>query len=265
MKPISLGINGACGRMGRRLVQVAAADPHFRIVAACDAPGHVCAGRDIGMLCGIEPLEVTVAPALPLEPRPDVVIDFSTPRGTMWMLGACVARRIPLVIGTTGHSEAEMEEIRAAAHETPILKATQFSLGLTVLAELVHRAAQLLRDREVDVELMEWNHRGKREAPDQTTERLAQLIQQQMGTHGRQHGRQGRLDERPRHEIGVHSLRAGDNVGTHVVLFAGLGESLELRHQVQSRDCFVRGALAAARFLVERPPGWYELSDVLGT
>lgn len=264
MKPIALGINGACGRMGRRLVQAAVEDGHFRVVAACDAPGHEHEGEDIGTLCGLRPLDVSIAPALPFDPRPDVVIDFSSPRGTMWLLGACVARKIPLVIGTTGHSDAEMDEIRAAAHETAILKAAHLSLGMNVLVELIHRAAQLLRGRHFDVEMVERHHRGKKEAPDAATMHLARMVQQQMGLHARRHGREGTIGERPAQEIGIHSIRAGDAPGEHQVLFAGLGETLEVRHTITSRDCFVRGALAAARFLADRPPGWYEMGDLLG-
>ncbi|HMP60980.1 MAG TPA: 4-hydroxy-tetrahydrodipicolinate reductase, partial [Gemmatales bacterium] len=163
-----------------------------------------------------------------------------------------------------GHSDAELDEIRAAAHQTAILKAQNLSLGMNVLAELVHRAAALMRGQPVDVEIVERHHRGKKEAPGLGTLRLAEIVEQQMGHYTRRHGRSGSQSERPPQELGIHSLRAGDAAGEHLVLLAGLGETLELKHTVSSRDAFVRGALQAARFLVAQAPGWYEMSDVLG-
>jgi 4-hydroxy-tetrahydrodipicolinate reductase len=261
---IALAVNGACGRMGQRVVALALADARFRLVAACDLHEHPAQGKDLGAVCGLPPQGIKITPQLPLEPRPDVVIDFSSPEGTMWLLGACASRRIPILVATTGHSAAQLEDIRAAAHETAVLKAANLSLGMNLLVLLLGQAAKALKGQDYDVEIIEKHHRYKKDAPSGTALHLAQVIQQAMGQTRIRHGREGPVGERPGDEIGIHAVRTGDNVGEHDVYFSTLGETLQLAHRATSRDCFVRGALQAARFLAGKPAGWYEMSDVLG-
>jgi 4-hydroxy-tetrahydrodipicolinate reductase len=260
----TIGINGACGRMGQRIVQLAHEDKALTIAAALDALGHPQQGRDIGDVAGIGPIGVPVSSALALDRRLDVVIDFSMPEGTTAVLPLCVQRRIPLVVATTGHTAAQRREIEEAAHETALLMAPNMSLAVNVLMNLVGRAATLLRDKGFDVEILERHHRYKKDSPSGTALHFARLIQEAMGQSEIRHGREGLVGERPAHEIGVHAIRVGDNVGEHTIVFSTLGETLELTHRAHTRDCYARGALQAAKFLATRPAGRYTMNDVLG-
>jgi 4-hydroxy-tetrahydrodipicolinate reductase len=259
-----IGINGAAGRMGQRLVHLAQEDPGLTLGAALESPGHPQLGRDVGELCGLGPLGVPLLAELPLGQRLDVLVDFSSPVGTAAALRACVPRRLPLVVATTGHSAAQKEEIEAAAHETALLFAPNMSLAVNVLFELVRQAAKLLAGKGFDVEIVERHHRFKKDAPSGTALHFARILQEAMGQTELRHGREGLLGERPPHEIGVHALRVGDNVGEHTIIFSTLGETLELVHKGHTRDSYARGALLAAKFLADRPPGRYDMNDVLG-
>jgi 4-hydroxy-tetrahydrodipicolinate reductase len=263
MKTI-IGINGACGRMGQRIVHLALEDKELAVGAALEAPGHPLQGRDIGEVAGLGRLGIPVRDELPLEQRLDVLIDFSTPEGTKNILPICVKRRIPLVVATTGFSAAQRQEVEAAAHETALLMAPNLSLAVTVLFELVKQAATLLNGKGFDVEIVERHHRFKKDAPSGTALHFARIVQEAMGQTQLRHGREGLVGERPAHEIGIHALRTGDNVGEHTILFSGLGEALELVHKGTSRDSYARGALSAAKFLAGKPAGRYSMNDVLG-
>jgi 4-hydroxy-tetrahydrodipicolinate reductase len=260
----TLGINGVCGRMGQRILVLALEDKELTIGAALDAPGHPCQGRDAGEVGGGGKIGVAVRDQWPLETRLDVVIDFSTPQGTMAILPLCVERRMPLIVATTGHSAAERRQIEEAAHETALLLAPNMSLAVNLLMKLVRQAAETLRGRGFDVEILERHHRFKKDSPSGTALHLARLVQEAMGQTDLRHGREGLVGERPAGEIGVHAVRVGDNVGEHTVLFSTLGETLELTHRAHSRDCYARGALQAAKYLAGRPPGRYTMNDVLG-
>jgi 4-hydroxy-tetrahydrodipicolinate reductase len=259
-----IGINGALGRMGLRIVQLAHEDQDVTIGAALDAAGHPQQGRDTGEAAGLGNLSVPVRSELPSGTRLDVMIDFSMPEGTMAVLPVCVSRRIPLVVATTGHTAAQKREIEEAAHETALLMAPNMSLAVNVLMNLVGQAARMLRDRGFDVEILERHHRFKKDSPSGTALHLARTIQEAMGQTQLRHGREGLVGERPPHEIGVHAIRVGDNVGEHTVVFSTLGETLELTHRAHARDCYARGALQAAKFLADRPAGRYTMNDVLG-
>jgi 4-hydroxy-tetrahydrodipicolinate reductase len=261
---IVIGVNGAFGRMGQRIIALAQEDKDLTLGAALDAPGHPQLGRDIGEVAGVGKLGVPLRADLPLEQRLDVMIDFSLPEGTMAVLPLCVQRRIPLVVATTGHTQAQRQEIEAAAHETAILMAPNMSLAVNVLMKLVRQAAESLRGKGFDVEITERHHRFKKDSPSGTALHFARLIQEAMGQSQLRHGREGLVGERPAHEIGIHAIRVGDNVGEHTIIFSTLGETLELTHRAHSRDCYARGALQAARFLADRPPGRYSMNDVLG-
>jgi 4-hydroxy-tetrahydrodipicolinate reductase len=260
----TIGVNGACGRMGQRILQLARDDAELAIGAALESPGHPQLGRDAGDVCGIGPIGVLVAAQVPLEIRLDVVIDFSLPEGTTAVLPLCLERQIGLVVATTGHSAAQKREIEAAAHHIPVLMAPNMSLAVNVLMKLVRQAAEALRGKNFDVEILERHHRFKKDSPSGTALGFAQIVQDAMGQKELRHGRAGLVGERPIGEIGVHAIRVGDNVGEHTIIFSTLGETLELTHRAHARDCYVRGALQAAKFLAGRPAGSYSMADVLG-
>jgi 4-hydroxy-tetrahydrodipicolinate reductase len=263
MKTI-IAVNGACGRMGQRIVQLARTDRELQLGAAVEMPGHPQLGRDIGEVVGAGTIGVFVSNLLPHDLRIDTMIDFSVPEGTMAVLPLCVQRKIPIVVATTGHTPPQKREIEAAAHHTAVLMAPNMSLAVNVLMQLCKLAGSLLRDRDFDVEILERHHRFKKDSPSGTALHIARLIQEAMGQTELRHGREGQVGERPAHEIGVHAVRVGDNVGEHTVVFSTLGETLEITHRAHARDCYARGALQAAKFLAGRPEGRYTMNDVLG-
>jgi 4-hydroxy-tetrahydrodipicolinate reductase len=259
-----VAINGACGRMGQRLVALAGEEPDLQVVAAVDSQRHPNQGRDAGELAGTGTLGIRVTSSLPLDVRPDVAIDFSTPDGTMEILKVCEDRKIPIVVATTGHSEAQRSQIESAAHATAVLFSPSMSLVVNLLFKLVRDTGIALKGKGFDVEIVERHHRFKKDSPSGTAMQFARIVQDAMGLPNLVHGREGLVGERPPTEIGVHAIRAGDNVGEHTILFSTLGETLELVHKGYSRDSYARGALLAARFLANRPAGRYSMSDVLG-
>jgi 4-hydroxy-tetrahydrodipicolinate reductase len=263
MKTI-IGINGACGRMGQRLVTLAREDKDLALGLALEAPGQPQLGHDVGEVAGLGKIGVPVRADVPLQERLDVMIDFSQPEGTMAVLPVCVQRRLPLVVATTGHSPAQRQEIDAAAHEIALLQAPNMSLAVNVVMKLVQQAAAALAGKGFDVEILERHHRFKKDSPSGTALHFARLVQEAMGQTDLRHGREGLVGERPGHEIGIHAIRVGDNVGEHTIIFSTLGETLELTHRAHTRDCYARGALQAALFLAGKPAGRYTMNDVLG-
>jgi 4-hydroxy-tetrahydrodipicolinate reductase len=263
MKTI-IGVNGACGRMGKRILQLAHEDRSLQIAAALDSPQHPDHGRDAGEVAGIGTLNVPISAGVPVERRLDVLIDFSTPEGTMAVLPLCVERKIALVVATTGLGHDQRREVEAAAHHTAVLWSPNMSLVVNVLFKLVREAAVALRDKDFDIEILERHHRYKKDSPSGTALHFARIIQEALGEMPVRHGREGLVGERPAREIGMHAIRAGDNVGEHTIVFSTLGETLELVHKGHTRDAYVRGALLAAKFLAGRPAGSYSMNDVLG-
>jgi 4-hydroxy-tetrahydrodipicolinate reductase len=259
-----IGINGACGRMGQRIGQLALEDRELLLGAALETPGHPQQGRDYGEVLGVGKIGLLVTSFLPPEQRLNVAIDFSMPEGTMAFLPLCVERRIPLVVATTGHTPGQKRDIEAAANHTAILMAPNMSLAVNVLLKLVRQAAAALRGRGFDVEIIERHHRFKKDAPSGTALQFARVIQEAMGQTELRHGREGMVGERRPEEIGIHAVRVGDNVGEHTIIFSTLGETMELVHRAHARDCYARGALQAAKFLADRPAGRYSMEDVLG-
>jgi 4-hydroxy-tetrahydrodipicolinate reductase len=258
-----IAIHGAAGRMGQRLVVLGHDDPELQIVAALESPSHPKLGQDLGEVCGIGSLGVPLRAKLDPDLLVDALIDFSVPTATLAVLPVCIARRLPIVIATTGFEADQKAEVQAAAHETAVLWSPNLSLTVNVLFELCRRTALLLKGRDFDIEIIERHHRYKKDAPSGTAMQFAKIIQEVQGGTIR-HGREGITGERPRDEIGMHALRTGDNVGEHTIIFSALGETLELVHKGTSRDSYARGALAAAKFLSGKPPGLYSMNDVLG-
>lgn len=263
MKTI-IGINGAAGRMGQRLVCLIQEVEGLSLGAALEAPGHPLQGRDAGEVAGLGAIGVPIRSEPAPGQRLEVVIDFSTPEGTLGILPLCTRQHIPLVVATTGFSPEQRQEVEEAAHETALLLAPNMSLSVNVLFELVRQAAQMLAGKDFDVEIIERHHRFKKDAPSGTALHFARIVQEAMGQTHLRHGREGLTGERPRPEIGVHALRVGDNVGEHTIVFSTLGETLELTHKGHTRDSYARGALLAACFLAGKPAGRYTMNDVLG-
>lgn len=260
----TIGVNGACGRMGQRIIQLAHEDRSLTIGAALDAAGHPQEGKDVGELAGLGKIGVPVAATIPIGKKVDAMIDFSMPEGTMTVLPLCLERKIPLIVATTGHSAEQKKEIQAAAHHIGVLYSPNLSLVVNVLFKLVREASLALRDKGFDIEIIERHHRFKKDSPSGTALQFAKVIQEAMGDMPVRHGREGLVGERPAQEIGIHAVRAGDNVGEHTIVFSTLGETMELVHKGHTRDAYVRGALQAAKFLATQGPGSYSMKDVLG-
>jgi len=259
-----LAIHGACGRMGQRLVALAHADPKLKLVSAIDSPQHPLLGRDAGELAGLGNIGLPITGEIPLSVLPDVVIDFSAPVGTMAILKTCIDRKIPLVVATTGFEAEQKQEIESAAHHTAILFSPNMSLVVNVLFQLAKLTGEALAGKGFDVEIVERHHRHKKDSPSGTAAFFAKIVQGAMGQKHIRHGREGLVGERPLDEIGVHAVRAGDNVGEHTIIFSTMGETLELVHKGYSRDSYAQGALAGAKFLAGKPAGAYTMADVLG-
>lgn len=215
-------------------------------------------------MAGIGSIGVAVRSEIPFDVQPEAVIDFSVPEATMHILKVCEARKLPLVVATTGHTDAQRAEIEAAAHKTAILFSPSMSLVVNLLFKLVNDAALALKGKGFDVEVIERHHRFKKDSPSGTAMHFAKLLQKAMEIPNLVHGREGIIGERPANEIGVHAIRAGDNVGEHTILFSTLGETLELVHKGYSRDSYARGALEASKFVATKSAGRYSMSDVLG-
>jgi 4-hydroxy-tetrahydrodipicolinate reductase len=235
-------INGSKGRMGQAIASVAK-EENIEVVGLCDL------GDD---------LRTAADPA-------DVIIDFSFHEATATAIETAVSLGKPLVIGTTGHSEEERERLRAMATAVPTVWAGNYSVGVNLLFHLTQLASAVL-DESYDAEVVEMHHRMKKDAPSGTAARLYEIILEErgLGLEALRHGRSGITGERTRTEVGIHALRGGDVVGDHTVLFAGMGERLELVHRASDRRIFAAGALRAARWALSRVPGLYDMQDVLG-
>jgi 4-hydroxy-tetrahydrodipicolinate reductase len=237
-------INGAKGRMGQTLISCAARLPDLQVVAGTDVGDNLAAQL----------------------PGCDAVIDFTLHHVTADVASLCAAHGKALVIGTTGHSEAEKAVIRAAAAKIPMVWATNFSTGVNTLFWLTRKAAEILGP-SFDLEVVEMHHRLKKDAPSGTATTLLEIladVRKLQLEEALRHGRKGITGERTDSEIGIHALRGGDVVGDHTVIFAANGERVELTHKASSRETFANGALRAAQWVVGRAPGIYDMQDVLG-
>jgi 4-hydroxy-tetrahydrodipicolinate reductase len=261
---IHVAINGAAGRMGRRLVALATEDAQLDVVAAIEQPGHADLGRDAGIVAGLTSIDTPLGTDLP--EGVDVVIDFSEPVGASAIVQACCDHTLALVLATTGLTPQQQASVQAAAQRIPIVWAPSMSLAVNLTMKLASLAAQHLKDYGpgADVEIIERHHRFKEDAPSGTALRFGELIANQMGQQRQVHGREGRPGQRPHDEIGYHAVRTGDNPGEHTIVFGMMGETIELTVKATNRDCYALGALAAAKFIVGKAPGIYTMEDVLG-
>ncbi|MBX2850233.1 MAG: 4-hydroxy-tetrahydrodipicolinate reductase [Phycisphaeraceae bacterium] len=258
-----LAIHGAAGRMGRRLIALAAQDDLLSPVAAIEHAGHADLGTDAGALAGGDMLGFSLAESLG-DTDCDALIDFSLPKGFRRALADCVERKLPIVVGTTGLIPEDEAALHKAAKTIPVLQATNFSLVVNVLWKLASEAAQLLEG--YDIEVLEAHHRFKQDAPSGTALTLAHKLCEATGRDPEKNLVFARHGDAPRNEddITVQTLRIGDDPGQHTAYFAGLGERLEIKHVSTSRDSYALGALRAAKWLADKQPGRYDMADVLG-
>ncbi len=262
MTIIRIGINGAAGRMGQRLIALAAADKELEVVAALEMHTHAKIGVDAGEVAGVGRIGVPITGEL--EQKPDAIIDFSSPQGTEAVVGRCLKWNVPLVFATTGTTPQQDALVRNAASQLPVLVSPSMSTAVIVAMKLSELAAKALRDKDADVEIIEKHHRYKKDSPSGTALKFGNLIAAEMNLPDRRHGREGVVGERPHGEIGFHAVRIGDNPGEHTIIFGLLGETLEITVKATNRDCYAFGALAAAKFLHGKPAGLYGMNDVLG-
>ncbi len=259
-EPIRLAVAGAAGRMGRAVLGFAAGQDGVRVTAA------LVSDEDRVRFGTVRAGDADIPAATSLTDPCDVLIDFTTASGTMTWLKVCRARRIPMVIGATGHTEEQVAAIASAAHEIPIVKASNLSVGMQTMRAHIGAIVQQL-GRDYDVEIVETHHRYKVDAPSGTALSLVDDIAHALNRTRDDviFGRSGRTGERPRGQIGVHALRMGEVVGRHEIHISGPGETLSIIHTAHSRKTFAAGALRAAAWVVRRAPGLYAMKDVLGT
>jgi 4-hydroxy-tetrahydrodipicolinate reductase len=264
---LNVAMFGASGRMGRTIVPLLAESADLRLSGALAAAADPSIGHDAGVVAGVAPLAVSISsdPERALDGA-QVAIDFTLPAATAFHARHCLARAVPMVIGTTGHDDRVLSELRKIAEKLPIVMAPNMSLGVNLLFKLAELAARAL-DTNYDAEIVEAHHRHKVDAPSGTALGLGRAVAQGRGTSleaAAVYARQGATGPRPAGAIGFSVVRGGDIVGDHRVIFAGPGEQIELAHHAQDRSGFARGALVAARWIVGRPPGLYSMLDVLG-
>lgn len=260
---VKIAVNGAGGRMGARIVALVCEDPELQLVAALERPGHRLLGKDVGSVsgCGDTGIKITFS----LDTHADVLIDFSSPDSTVTIAEVCAQKKIALVAGTTGLSPHQHEKLQGFSHVIPCLVSPNMSVGVNIMFNLVAQVARMV-EKEYDIEIIETHHRFKKDAPSGTALRLAERICAATGREMERdvvYGRSGITGERPANQIGIHAVRSGDVVGDHTVVFGSLGERIEITHKAHTRDTFVRGALRAAKFIANKPPGMYRMSDVL--
>ena len=266
MTKLRIAIAGASGRMGRMLIEAALQDGAVELAAAFDRPGTPFIGRAAGELIGAScGVAITDDPRAAISAA-DCVIDFTRPEGTLAHLA--IARELgkAMVIGTTGFSASEKESIAAAALAIPVVFAPNMAVGVNAVFKLLEVAARILNDG-YDVEVIEAHHRFKVDAPSGTALRMGEVVARELGRDLEScaiYGREGVTGERKAETIGFSTIRGGDVVGDHTVLFAGIGERIEITHKSGSRMPYALGAVRASRFLAGRANGLFDMQDVLG-
>ncbi len=261
-------ISGIMGRMGRTIAKLAYEDKDIEIVAGVESPDCAHYHDTVGEVIGVElnaPITSDLSEVIEFG---DVIIDFANnPEAVLGHLRLAAAdkNRKAMVIGTTGFTEEQVKEISELSKDIPVVLAPNMSIGVNLLFKLVQEAARVLKDKGFDIEVIEMHHRYKKDAPSGTAVKLVEILKQETGIKNVVYGREGHYENgRPSDEIAVFALRGGDVVGEHTVIFAGLGERLELTHKASSRDIFAKGAVEATKWIKGKKPGLYDMLDVLG-
>lgn len=263
---INVIISGIAGRMGKRIAHAVYNDHQTTIIGGLESRNHSCIGQDIGEVTGIGRLGLKVTDDVEsLWDKGDVVIEFSSVEATLSHMCMASERKKAMVVGTTGFTDAQHDEIRELTKNFPCVMSPNMSVGVNILLKILGETARFLKN-DFDVEIIEAHHHLKKDAPSGTAMRIAEVLAGALDRNLEEvavYGRKGMVGERKRNEIGIHSVRGGDIVGNHTVLFAGEGESIEITHRAHSRDTFAMGAFKAAKFVVEAKDGLYGMNDVL--
>lgn len=262
---IKIAVTGAAGRMGKTLIEAVNEAEEVALTAAIERPGSSVIGVDAGELAGVGHLGVAVVESIDAAPDFDVLIDFTTPTVTMANLAFCQQQGRAMVIGTTGLSDGQKTEIESAGSQVGVVFAPNMSVGVNLSLKLLEMAAKVLGD-SVDIEIIEAHHRNKVDAPSGTALRMGEVVADTLGRDLKEcavYGREGQTGVRDRQTIGFETIRAGDIVGEHTVMFVGNGERIEVTHKATSRMTFASGAVRAAQWLMDREAGYYDMQDVL--
>jgi 4-hydroxy-tetrahydrodipicolinate reductase len=263
---LNIAVTGAAGRMGRNLIQACYENSNCQLGAAIEHASSPFLGQDAGELAGVGSLNREVTSRLvDVVPGFKTLIDFTRPEVTLQNLAVCVAHGKNIVIGTTGFSDEEKQQIQKAAESISVVLAPNMSVGVNLCFKLLDMAARVLGD-DVDIEIIEAHHRHKVDAPSGTALRMGEVVAQALDRDLAEcavYGREGVTGERDRKTIGFETIRAGDIVGDHTVMFAGIGERIEITHKASSRMTFANGALRAALWLEDQKHGLYDMQDVL--
>lgn len=264
---INMIVSGATGRMGSRIINISKDSSEIKLTGALERKGHEHLRKDVGEVIGTGKTGVKITDNIrDIAKKADVLIDFSSPYATIECLTSLTGKPLPVVIGTTGFSKDEIEYIKLYAQNTPSVFAPNMSVGVNLLLKVLSDIAKVTGD-DYDVEIVESHHRLKKDAPSGTAMKMAQVVASALNRNlddNAVYARHGLIGERSQKEIGIQTIRAGDIVGEHTVLFGGLGERIEITHKASSRDTFARGALKAALWVYKQTPGLYDMQDVLG-
>jgi len=262
-----IAVTGVAGRMGKTLVEACQLADNAELTAAIERPGSTLVGADAGEIAGVGTNGVAIVDDIStVLDNFDVLIDFTTPESTLKNLATCRVSGKRLVIGTTGLSEEDKKQIQAAASDIAIVFAPNMSVGVNLCLKLLDIAARVMNE-DIDIEIIEAHHRHKVDAPSGTAIAMGEVVASALGRNLKDcaiYGREGKTGERDRTTIGFETIRAGDIVGEHTVMFAGIGERVEITHKASSRMTFAKGAVSAAKWLMNNEKGLFDMQDVLG-
>lgn len=264
---VKVVVTGAAGRMGGKIISLISSADDIKVVGAVEVAKHPIIGRDIGQGLGLGKTGILACDKLSeCIDQSDVVIDFTNHEASLNYLKIAKERNRAIVIGSTGFTASEMEDVRELAQNTRCVLTPNMSVGVNVLLKILEYCAGILKD-DYDVEIIEAHHHLKKDAPSGTAMQMARVISETLGRNMEEslvYSRRGLIGERTKKEIGIQTVRAGDIVGDHTVIFGGVGERLEFIHRAHSRDNFAKGAIRAAQWIVNQKNGLYDMQDVLG-
>lgn len=258
-------VAGAAGRMGQRLIPMIHQSPDITLAGAFENPEHPAIGKDAGQLVGLDQLGIEIRPSLDeIIDEGQIIIDFTAPEATISNLRIAASNGLSMIIGTTGIGD--LQEIKDLCQAIRCVMAPNFSIGMNVMFYLAGRMAKII-GQDFDMEILEVHHRLKKDAPSGTAMQLARILAESVDRNLDEvavYERRGMIGQRSDQEIGLQTWRAGDIVGEHTIMFGGMGERLELIHRAHSRDNFAKGAIRAAKWVINQDPGLYDMQDVLG-
>ncbi len=264
---INVSVAGVAGRMGGRIAALCLENPEIKLTGAFEREGHEAVGKDIGSVIGSGIINMPTSESITdtIESA-DTVIDFTTVESTLQNIKECVDKGKSIVIGTTGLIDKQMHTIKGFSRDIPIVYAPNMSVGINLLLKVIRDITKTIGN-DYDIEIIEAHHRLKKDAPSGTAVKFSRIIAETLNRDLDKvavYTRKGLIGERAHNEIGIQTIRAGDIVGEHTVMFGGLGERIEITHKASSRDTFARGAIKAALWLKDKSAGLYDMQDVLG-